>query len=377
MAISRIESQNTPRYQSLDLGDAPQTKVQQPKGVGEIHRDCKIKNTPAEMRQDKTICADAKEPLSLQDTPFEILDEASGVGMKPFGDTFNYERMMNALTDSLQAFGQLPPATLAEINGKIAGIQEEAAEEITRSEKPDYERIQAEYYKSMFSMLNEYDSTLSSSLNALREELKNMSSQRDDEFQKIQDRLGRNKWFEWVGMGGTALTGAAAVVSMGTGWGAVAVGVATLAAIALSSDSLLGDPVKHKLATMGAEGDHQTIQDRMENLDAASGFVTVGCSLVNIFVGAGAITQGAGKALTAASSILTGLSQLSVTTNNTYNTLDQQTLEGLNHQIDYDDGRMQEELKLLEDSHSYFQQYARQRRQLLKEKHQAAMQIFR
>ena len=375
-AIDRISS-HTPAFQSLELGELPKAKIPEPKGVGELFRDGQIARTPSELARDKAICVDGKEPLLPIDPPFAVLNDSTTIGLKPYGDTFRYEQMMSKLSEAIAAFAKLTPSERAEVQENIAEIQRATADKLESAPKQNFDALQAEYYKAMFAMLNEYDETLSTSVMGLREEISRMSAQRDEEFQRIQDRLDRNRWYEWVGMGATALTGAAAALAIGTGWGAVAVGVATLIALLVSTDSLMGDPVKHSIATLGAEKDHQLIRDRMETLNAASGLVSLGCSLVNIFVGAGAVAKGAGDVLRASASILSGLSQISVAANNAVNTVDQATVEGLNHEIERDDERMNDELTLLEDSHSRFQEYARQRRQILKAEHEAAMHIYR
>lgn len=148
---------------SLPASPAPEKAGRKtPAGVADVPTKM-IRQTPAEMAKEIDLL-----PLKpSRKEAVEVLDELMAVNQRNFPDTFNFEKTMVL------------------------------------------------YYKAMVACLKGETETMVSTMRMLEKEIEKIGDERQKEYQKIADRMGRQKWFNAANLGGIVAGGIVGSLSSG------------------------------------------------------------------------------------------------------------------------------------------------------------------
>ena len=130
-------------------------------------------------------------------------------------------------------------------NGTLQTLNEVLA--VNEQSFPDdfqFEKVMLAYYKAMTACMKSQTTAMASAMKELERELEKMSDEREKEYQKILDRMGRQKWFDLLSLGGTVAGGiiGATIASGGATAPAVVAGAAVLGLMQV--DKMMNHPMK-------------------------------------------------------------------------------------------------------------------------------------
>lgn len=138
------------------------------------------------------------------------------------------------------------------------GTQEVLNEVLTVNEQTfaddfNFEKVMLAYYKAMNACLKSQTTALASAMKELENELAKMSEEREKEYQKIMDRMGRQKWFDTLTLGGIVAGGVIAATAASGGTASVAAVAGAAALGLLHVDKMLDHPMKKAASSLMPE----------------------------------------------------------------------------------------------------------------------------
>jgi len=201
-----------------DTSSKVRKKGKTPAGVGDVPTR-RIPNTPEEIRKDDFISNKSLKEID--------------------GDKSNVQ-----IAKEREVRLELIKAGTREVLNDALKVNEQSF-----SDDFQFEKVMLAYYKAMTACMRSQTTAMISATKELERELEKMSEEREKEYQKIFDRMGREKWFDGLTLAGIVAGGSiAATVSSGGAAAPLAVAGAAFLGL-LQVDKMFDHPMK-KIASM-------------------------------------------------------------------------------------------------------------------------------